>query len=38
MNTIFIKDFKLQYRSGKANEWNDINPVLGKGEVGLKQR
>lgn len=35
MNTIFIKDFKLRYRSGKANEWNDINPVLGKGEVGL---
>ena len=35
MNTIFIKDFKLQYRSGKADEWNDINPVLGKGEVGL---
>ena len=35
MNTIFIKDFKLQYRSGKANEWDDINPVLGKGEVGL---
>lgn len=35
MNTIFIKDFKLQYRSGKANEWNDVNPVLGKGEVGL---
>ena len=35
MSRIFVKDFKCQYRSGKANEWNDINPVLGKGEVGL---
>lgn len=35
MSKIFVKDFKCQYRSGKAIEWNDTNPVLGKGEVGL---